>query len=145
MEEEKFTWSASDLAHPGKRYQAQFIDGIVSLLLFALCIYIFKLLGMQGTAVNAAIIVIPFAYFVLSDAMHNGQSIGKKFISIKVVSKTTGKPCKIWQSTMRNIFTPLLGALDAVLILGKKRQRLGDLMANTIVVKVANKSLKDAP
>jgi uncharacterized RDD family membrane protein YckC len=144
MEKVRFTWSASDLAHPGKRYQAQFIDGIVSLLLFALCIYISKLFGMQGAAVDTAIIAIPFSYFVLSDAMHNGQSIGKKIISISVVSKITGNPCNIWQSIARNIFTPLLGILDAVFILGKKRQRLGDLMANTIVVNVTDKSIKSA-
>ena len=135
MIEQEYSWNVSDLAHPGKRYQAQFIDGLISILLFIACIYITKTMNIEGVGANIFIVSIPLIYFVFSDAFPNGQSIGKKLLNISVVSKFTGKHCTIWQSFIRNAFTPLLGIIDAVLILGKRRQRLGDLMANTIVIK----------
>lgn len=130
-----FDWTQATLAHPGKRYQGQFIDGLISLLLFAGVIYLLKLIGLEGELANILVVIIPLSYFVFSDALPGGQSLGKKPFGIAVVSKTTGKPCSIWQSFIRNIFTPILGLLDAVLVIGKKRQRLGDKFANTIVIK----------
>ena len=123
------------LAHPGKRYQGQFIDGLVSVLLFGLGIYLTRLWGLDGDLVDLIIIAIPFSYFVFSDALPNGQSLGKIPLGIRVVSKTTGESCSLLQSFARNVLTPVLGVLDAVLILGKKRQRLGDKMANTVVIR----------
>jgi len=122
------------LAHPGKRYQGQFIDALISIALFALSIYVFKLLDHEPKYPAIAFFLVPLSYFVLSDSFPNGQSIGKKILGLYCVSKTTGKPCTILQSIARNIFTPVLGVFDAVLILGKRRQRLGDLMANTVVI-----------
>jgi len=130
-----FDWTQATLAHPGKRYQGQFIDGLISIVLFAGVMYLSKVIGFEGDVANTLIVIIPVSYFVFSDALPGGQSLGKKPFNISVVSKTTGKPCNIWQAFIRNIFTPILGVLDAVLIIGKKRQRLGDRFANTIVIK----------
>lgn len=135
MTDNEFSWSENDLAHPGKRYQAQFIDGLISVLLFIGCIYLTKTLKIEGKTANIFIITVPFIYFVFSDAFPKGQSIGKKTLNISVVSKSTGKHCNIWQAFIRNAFTPILGVIDAALIFGKNRQRLGDLLANTIVIK----------
>ena len=89
---------------------------------------------MEASLAGVIKIVVPLLYFVFSDALPGGQSLGKKLLGIKVVSKTTGKPCNILQSFLRNAFSPILGIIDAALILGRERQRLGDLFANTIVV-----------
>ena len=132
---EEFQYTKNMLAHPGKRWQGQFIDAFITVLIFALCLYISKLFGLDGTAVDIAIVLLPAIYFVFSDALPKGQSIGKKILNMSVVSKSTGKPCNILQSAARNIFTPILGIIDAVLIFGNNRQRLGDIFANTIVVK----------
>lgn len=132
--QKEFDWTQTTLAHPGKRYQGQFIDGLISVLLFAGTIYLLKVIGIDGKLADTLIVIIPISYFVFSDALPGGQSLGKKPFGISVISKTTGKPCKIWQSFIRNVFTPILGILDAVLIFGKKRQRLGDKFANTIVI-----------
>lgn len=123
-----------NLAHPGKRYQGQFIDSLIAVFLFAVCIYLTRLFKLEGGYVDLLIVGIPFAYFVFSDALPNGQSLGKLPLGICVVSKTTGKPCTLLQSFARNVLTPVFGTLDAILILGKKRQRLGDKMANTVVI-----------
>ncbi len=133
--QEEFDWGKVILAHPGKRYQGQFIDGLIVIFLFAITLYIFRVTNVEGTLPEVLVFLIPACYFVFSDALPGGQSLGKKPLGLSVVSKTTGKPCKLWQSFMRNAFTPILGILDAVLIFGKKRQRLGDKFANTIVIK----------
>jgi len=134
MSENQFSPENLKLSRPGKRYLGQFIDTVISLFIFGVTIYTVKALGVDGQLSDILIIAIPFAYFVLSDALPGGQSLAKRLLKISVISKSTGKPCTLLQSITRNVFTPILGSLDAILILTKKRQRLGDLMANTIVV-----------
>lgn len=124
------------LSHPGKRYQGQFIDGLITIIIFAVLVYFMNLSGTTNDLFGVMTIAIPFAYFVLSDALPNGQSIGKRLLRMSVINKSTGKPCSVTESIVRNILTPLLGFIDTVLILGKKRQRLGDKMANTIVIDI---------
>ena len=75
MNEPEFEWKDSDFAHPGKRYQGQFIDGLISLAIFALCAYIVAILEVSSEIVDVTIILIPFLYFVLSDALPKGQSL----------------------------------------------------------------------
>jgi len=130
----QYSWSTEHLAGAGRRYQGQFIDGLITLALFALCISVAKLFTLESQLADILIFVIPAAYFLLSDALPNGQSIGKIVLKISVVSKRTGKPCNVLQSLARNILTPILGIIDAVFILFNNRQRLGDMLANTIVV-----------
>ncbi len=133
-ENQKFIWASHKLAHPGKRYQGQFLDGLITIFLFFLCMYAIRTMGFEGQWADIFILGIPFCYFVFSDALPNGQSLGKRPLGICVVSRSTGKPCSILQSFARNVLSPFLGALDAILILGKKRQRLGDKIANTVVI-----------
>jgi uncharacterized RDD family membrane protein YckC len=124
----------SDLAHPGKRYQGQFIDGLISLGLFAIGIYIRNTFELKDKYSGIIIIVVPFLYYLLSDALPKGQSIGKKLLNISVVHENTGAYCTVTQSIIRNILTPILGAFEVVFIVLKRRQRLGDMLAKTIVI-----------
>jgi hypothetical protein len=75
------------------------------------------------------------AYFLLSDALPGGQSVGKKFLKIGVVDQLTEQPCTIGKSLLRNV-TQILGIFDWVFIFGRKRQRLGDKIARTCVIKI---------
>lgn len=133
--QEKFYWEKAVLAKPGQRYQGQFIDGMIAIFLFAAAMFLFEVVALDNTSSGVIKVLVPVCYFVFSDALPGGQSLGKKPFGISVVSKTTGKPCKLWQSFLRNAFSPVLGIIDGVLIYGKKRQRLGDKFANTIVIK----------
>lgn len=132
---ESFDLTEVTLAHPGKRYQGQFIDGLIAIVLFFVTHQFLSFIELEVGVAGGLKLLVPICYFVFSDALPGGQSLGKKPFGLRVISKTTGKPCKVWQSFMRNVFSPILGIIDAVLILGKKRQRLGDLFANTIVIK----------
>ena len=127
--------SRASLAHPGKRYQAQFLDALISVLLFVLILYASRSFGLEGWGVDILVFTIPFGYFSFSDALPNGQSLGKKPFGIRVISRKTGKPCNLWQSFVRNAFSPVFGVIDALLIFGADRMRLGDIFANTAVVK----------
>jgi len=71
----------------------------------------------------------------------SGQSIGKKFAHIKVV-REDGSKCEFGSAFVRNILRivdhlPFLYILGIILIAAtEKKQRLGDMLAKTIVVKV---------
>ena len=69
------------------------------------------------------------------DGFKNGQGLGKKLLSLQVVRLKDGKPCTFKDAFVRrlaSIFQPL----DFFWSLGKKRQRLGDKFAETVVVKL---------
>jgi len=70
----------------------------------------------------------------------SGQTIGKKFTHIKVI-KENGSKCDFGSALVRNILRiidhlPFLYILGIILIAAtEKKQRLGDMLAKTIVVK----------
>jgi uncharacterized RDD family membrane protein YckC len=71
----------------------------------------------------------------ISDALEGGQSLGKKVFQISVIDMTLRRPCTPMKSLIRNLPLAFLGIIDWVFIFSEKRQRLGDMLANTIVVK----------
>ncbi|ROH84477.1 RDD family protein [Pseudomethylobacillus aquaticus] len=121
------------LAHPGKRFQAQFIDGLIAYLLGFIVYYLLDPLTLGETAIYSGL-TAGVLYFLLSDALPDGQSLGKKLLNIQVVSKSTMAPCSLLQALLRNITFPL-GMLDWIFIFFGSHQRLGDFLAATIVVK----------
>ena len=120
-------------AHPGKRFQGQFIDGIVTYFLGYLSFYILGFFVEKDIAGYTAI-AIGLLYFLLSDSLPDGQSIGKRLLNIQVLSEKSKQPCSLIQSFFRNIIFPL-GILDWIFILFGPNRRLGDFLASTIVVK----------
>jgi uncharacterized RDD family membrane protein YckC len=123
------------LATVGSRYLGQIIDGIITALIFVVCLFITKEVAVSNEIRDLIVIVIPSLYFLLSDGLPQGQSLGKKILKISVVNKSTGESCSVLKSFIRNVLTPFIGFIDAIFILTKKKRRLGDYMANTIVIK----------
>lgn len=124
---------AMNLAHPGKRFQGQFIDGLVAYLLGIVLFYLLdKLIGREPAFYAG--VVAGTVYFLLSDALPNGQSVGKKLLGLRVVNSKSMKPCSILQSFLRNVTFPL-GIFDWAFIFFGSHRRLGDFLASTIVVK----------
>lgn len=78
-----------------------------------------------------------FFHFIMEWTMQ-GQSFGKKYRKIKVVHKS-GREAGVFHYLIRNLIRPLdmfygLGAL--VMFFNMKTQRIGDLAAGTVVVKL---------
>jgi len=85
-------------------------------------------------------VVIAIIYTLFLEGFWKGQTIGKKVLRIRVVNEKTGKPETVTQSFIRNILriidNQLLGLVALVLIIfTKRKQRVGDLLAHTVVVK----------
>jgi uncharacterized RDD family membrane protein YckC len=94
----------------------------------------------------AIIIAIAFAilfgYFIVSEAMWNGQTPGKRLLGLRVV-RDGGYPIDFGASLIRNLIRVgealvgyyLLAAISA--LISPENKRLGDLAAGTIVVRDA--------
>ncbi|MDX2065206.1 MAG: RDD family protein [Fimbriimonadaceae bacterium] len=83
--------------------------------------------------------VFPFAYFVIFEALMNGQTLGKKATRVRV-RMADGTPITWQASFARNMlrvadFLPVLyGAGIFMLLTSQRSQRVGDVVANTIVL-----------
>jgi len=122
----------ASLASPPQRFSAQFIDSIVTLLIFIPAVLVWPAVEALGVAG----FILAAAYLLLADGLPNGQSIGKRVLNITVIDQRTRKPCTYFQSFVRNFLLALLGIVDWIFILGRKHQRLGDMAASTIVVRL---------
>lgn len=122
------------LASPGIRCIGQMMDGFISFSLFVFVLWVGLESGIEKELVRVTAVSMAIFYYLFSDSFPNGQSMDKRILGIKVISLKTGKRCNIVQSLFRNILTPFLGLIDSILILGKKRQRLGDRLVRTVVV-----------
>jgi len=122
-----------------RRFFAQMLDGLIAYAFLFVGSFIGALIS-DGEAVPTTLALLGFfGYFLLSDGLPNGQSLGKRALHIRVLDADTGKPCGFGRSFGRNI-TALVGLFDWVFIFGKSRQRLGDRLASTVVVSVGPKS-----
>jgi uncharacterized RDD family membrane protein YckC len=124
----------SSLASIGARFLAKLVDyvgGIAALTAVAYLSFLY-LPRPISDAIGDASIVALFVYLLFKDGF-GGQSIGKRLLGIRVVQGSTGEPCTLPRSFIRNILGAF-GVVDAAFALGIKRQRLGDLAAGTSVV-----------
>lgn len=99
----------------------------------------------------AIMIAIPFllewAYFALFEAFWRGQTPGKRIMKIRVIQES-GRPVTLIESLGRNLLR-VIDMLPGLYIIGlismlvtKRQQRLGDLVAGTLVV---HEQAADAP
>jgi len=137
-----------ELAGPQDRFLAFFIDAVI---VGALFILIFLVLfdtwakdieegGMLGHFLSFLPLTLFVIYHLLSEILANGQSWGKKAAGIKVVRLDGEEPG--WSDyLLRAVFHVVdtflsFCALAGILINSSaKKQRLGDMTANTVVIK----------
>ena len=93
---------------------------------------VFFLAGLAGLCV--------WLYFTVVLVRANGQTIGKKWLDIKVV-RSDGSPASLgrifWLRNVVNVvlsIIPLYGIIDSLFIFSESRQCLHDKIADTIVV-----------
>jgi len=124
-----------DLAERGDRLVAQFIDSFVAILVIILSAFLSGLSETIGGIVALFGLLFAIFYILCADELEGGQSYGKRVMGIYVIDSTSGKPCTFIKSFVRNIPLAFLGIIDWIFIFSEKRQRLGDMLANTIVVR----------
>lgn len=95
---------------------------------------------LTGTAYVVFLVTFPFLYFILLEGFWNGQTIGKKALGIRV-RMSDGTPVTWLAAAGRNLlrtadFMPpgTYFAGIVAMFTTPKSQRIGDLVANTVVV-----------
>jgi uncharacterized RDD family membrane protein YckC len=134
-----------ELGSLGDRIVARIVD---NLILCAYGIIIISIIGFSNIAGFfgnygwlIVIFILPVVFYdLLSEMLLNGQSAGKKVMGIKVIS-VTGEQPSFSQYLNRWVFRlvdfTLSGSMLAVIMVAvnEKNQRLGDLIAGTVLVK----------
>ncbi len=75
-------------------------------------------------------------YFVVFEALWQGQTPGKRFVKIRVI-RDDGRPVRLQQATLRALLRPVddIFFIGVFLIaLSKREKRLGDFVAGTLVI-----------
>jgi uncharacterized RDD family membrane protein YckC len=137
-----------ELAPAAYRVVASFID-FIALLIYLLIMNmfvegrgVFDYDSKTGLVISVLLIRLPwFLYSPVIEYFTNGRSLGKYIMGIRVV-KSNGETAGLREYFTRWIFRVVdiwIGGLGflAILLAGttEKRQRLGDIMANTVVIR----------
>ncbi len=130
----------------GPRAIAVIIDSLI-FALGACCILFVFAIGSGGdfeatdgpaVGVNFLFTLLYLAYFILMEGT-SGATLGKRLLKLKVV-KVDGSPITMREAVIRNVFRLIDGLFSylvaAILVwTSPTKQRLGDRVANTIVVR----------
>jgi uncharacterized RDD family membrane protein YckC/ribosomal protein L40E len=86
------------------------------------------------------VLIIYFLYYTLLEG-HYGQTVGKMAVKIRVVKETDNSPIDYGEAAVRTVLRVIDGLffylIGAILVWSsEKKQRLGDRVAQTVVVKV---------
>ena len=126
----------ASFAPRSSRLLGQVLDALVGAAPILLLV-VLDVVDVAGVAaVNTAVVLFAGAYYLLADALPGGQSLGKRWLDMAVVDATSGEPCSVGQSFIRNLLLAILGPIHWLFIFGERRQRLGDKLAGTVVLDV---------
>ena len=130
----------------GERIAARLID----ILFFVILYILFILLGLISSVIKGEMVIMVLLviymigyvfYNLVFEIFLNGQSIGKRFLKIKVISLDGSQP-SLGQYFMRWLFrlvdfvmTLQVGGLISIAVTENK-QRIGDVVAGTTVIKM---------
>jgi len=130
----------TELANVTQRALATCIDGII----IGLYVFLASVISGGSTAISTILILpVMLCYHLIFEYLNEGQSLGKRFLKIKVISLSGDRPT-LMELVMRWMFRLLditfsLGLIAAIFISStKKKQRIGDILSNTAVVRTEN-------
>lgn len=95
------------------------------------------LLNSGNLALQLVCFMLVLSYWLFKDGI-NGQSIGKRFVSIGTLEEQSRLRCNIFQSFARNVVMLVALPIDVLFGLRPDKRRLGDLIAGTVVVREEN-------
>lgn len=136
------------VSHPiatiGQRFWALLIDLVIVTIVATFIWLLLQILTLELVRIEifaTGTLGLSILYFILFESM-DGQTVGKMVLHIKVVSAETMKKPGIFPVIVRNVlrivdaFPPnfyIIGFIVA--ILNERHQRLGDMLAKTVVVR----------
>ncbi len=128
-----------ELASLGDRIVAFLVDALIIVIYFFTVALLFSVFGLNKLIVILFLIPLCF-YSLFFETFFNGQSPGKRVRDIKVVRLDGGAP-EIANYLLRWIIRPIdiiiYGSIAVIsIIITKNGQRLGDLAADTTVIKL---------
>lgn len=159
-----------ELAEFHKRLLAYIIDFLVIIIYLFSMLYLLYgglSLGHESYGFVLLVIVLPtLLYSVTSELLMGGQTIGKKILNIKVVSLNGDEPTLgqyllrwflrfyewgfimfflFWQNGGMGFIVLIMGGVISIIIMAVsgKNQRLGDMVAGTVVVNTKSKLTVD--
>jgi uncharacterized RDD family membrane protein YckC len=140
--------ATGDVHVTGRRVLAIIVDGLVLGVLFWVMSLIFGTSSAEGGMASASLgilgtllyAILAFAYFTLLEG-NRGQTLGKMLLGIKVVREDNGEVPGLGAAAIRTVlrlidvlpFAYLVGYIS--ILITSKNQRLGDMAANTLVVR----------
>lgn len=130
----------------GDRMLAQILDWVIQFAWMGGTLYVINLLD-QTIDENVIWILYVFVcmlpsyfYAIICSVLNNGQSIGKRVMNMRVVKKDGSRPgvgAYILRWLLMIIDGPLMSGFGLlIMLMNKNNQRLGDLAAGTIVIKL---------
>lgn len=131
----------------GRRILATIVDGILLAILFWVMSMLFGSSSAAGGEVSASLsglaflvyVALAVAYYILMEG-YLGQTVGKMLLGIKVVREDNGGVPGLKAATIRTVLRLVDGFFFYVVafitvLASSKNQRLGDMTANTLVVR----------
>jgi uncharacterized RDD family membrane protein YckC len=131
----------------GSRFVAQLIDLLLMTVLLAILSlgaiglgYVINDGALAFLIWDLASFCILFGYFIVSEAVWSGQTLGKRTLHLRAVGDQ-GEPISVSQAVIRNLvrivdFLPLFYGIGMIALFANgKGKRLGDLAAGTVVVR----------
>jgi uncharacterized RDD family membrane protein YckC len=131
----------------GSRFVAQLIDLLLMTVLLAILSlgaiglgYVINDGALAFLIWDLASFCILFGYFIVSEAVWSGQTLGKRTLHLRAVGDQ-GEPISVSQAIIRNLvrivdFLPLFYGIGMIALFANgKGKRLGDLAAGTVVVR----------
>ena len=143
------------LASIGNRFLACAVDHglqFLAIMLMYLVAYLLSEMSNAGGFRNAPkwvlavmviiVFLIVFLYFTFFEWLWNGQTPGKRWLKLRVI-REDGRPITFWEAFVRNLVrifdmmpAPPLYSIGLISVFVSNRdQRVGDMMAGTVVVR----------
>jgi uncharacterized RDD family membrane protein YckC len=141
------------LANLGSRAAATVLDMLIqalvkAVIIFSALYYLYKMASGDlnvmmeesiGWIIGIVILVnfvIAYGYFILFEMRMNGATPGKKVLKLRTIRKN-GQPITLKHSIIRNVFRVFIDDVGPgvfTILFTKNHQRIGDMLASTIVV-----------
>lgn len=166
IETPEAVWLTFQVAGPGARMGAYLLDLLfrIAILYVLNWVLSFIVSGLGGTAawpqgvLLLAFFILEWGYSTLFETFNNGRTPGKRIVGLRVI-KTGGYPVGFYDAFMRNllraadglpllvfgVFLPTYGVSLLVMLMNPKMQRVGDLIAGTMVVREKKARLRANP